>query len=243
MSVRVALFATCLGDQFYAEACADTVRLLRHVGAHVAFLADQTCCGQPAFNSGRRAEAERMARHTLAVLRDAEYVVLPSGSCAGMIRCFYPELLGGSDGAAEALAKRTYELSQFLVHVLGVERLGSGLGSTRVVYHHSCHALRELGVRHEPIALLQGCGAEVIPWVAAEECCGFGGLFSAKLPEVSGGMADRKLDTLPPADFVTSTDAGCLLQLSGRAARRPRQPRFRHLASALWQGVGKGARR
>jgi L-lactate dehydrogenase complex protein LldE len=240
VSVRVAFFATCLGDQFYAEACADAVRLLRHAGAHVDFRPGQTCCGQPAFNAGRRSEAERMAKHTLRILRDAEYVVLPSGSCAGMMRCFYPSLLAKGGAEADAVSERTFELSQFLVGVLGVERLGSGLAGTRVAYHHSCHALRELGVRDEPVTLLRGCGAEVEPWIAAEECCGFGGLFSAKLPEVSAGMADRKLDTLPAVDFVTSTDAGCLLQLSGRAARRRAPARFRHLASALWQGVGKG---
>jgi L-lactate dehydrogenase complex protein LldE len=155
-----------------------------------------------------------------------------------MVRCFYPSLLPG-EGDAESVARRTYELSQFLVDVLGVERLGSGLAGARVVYHHSCHALRELGVRDAPIELLRGGGADVLPWVAAEECCGFGGLFSAKLPEVSAGMADRKLDTLPAADFVTSSDAGCLLQLSGRAARRRRSPRFRHLASVLWQAVDR----
>lgn len=244
MSVRVAFFATCLADQFFAEACADAVRLLRHVGVSVDVPRGQTCCGQPAFNAGRRAEAARMARHTLGVLADAEYVVLPSGSCAGMIRCFYPGLVSGrahGDGAnADGTPNRTFELSEFLVDVMGVDRLGSGLGGTRVAYHHSCHALRELGVRDAPLALLRGCGAEIVPWVAAEECCGFGGLFSAKLPEVSGGMADRKLDTVPPADVVTSSDAGCLLQLSGRAARRrigQTGPRFQHLASVLWQGT------
>jgi L-lactate dehydrogenase complex protein LldE len=243
MSVRVALFATCLGDQFFAEACADAVRLLRHLGARVDFPAGQTCCGQPAFNAGRRREAERMARHTLGVLDGAEYVVLPSGSCAGMIRCFYPLLLDDAPSRARALAKRTYELSQFVTEVLGVDRLGSGLAGMRVAYHHSCHALRELGVRDAPIALLRGAGADVVPWVAAEECCGFGGLFSAKLPEVSAGMADRKLDTLPAIDFVTSTDAGCLMQLTGRASHRRRRTGFRHLASVLWQAVGNGGGR
>lgn len=243
-SPRVALFATCLGDQFFAEACADAVRLLRHVGADVHVPKDQTCCGQPAFNAGRRADAERMARHTLDVLQAAEYVVLPSGSCAGMIRCFYPELLDSKlSSALMSVPERTYELSQFLVDVLGVERLGRGLEGKTVVYHHSCHALRELRVRDAPLRLLRGCGAEVIPWIAAEECCGFGGLFSAKLPEVSAGMADRKLDTLPRADFVTSSDAGCLLQLSGRANhRRVDAPPFVHLASALMQGVSASAR-
>jgi L-lactate dehydrogenase complex protein LldE len=239
LSVRVALFATCLGDQFFAEACADAVRLLRRFGAVVDFPADQTCCGQPAYNAGRRDEAVRMARHTLAAFRDTEYVVLPSGSCAGMMRCFYPDLVDeAARGEAEALAARTFELSQFLVEVLGVERIGSGLSGRRVAYHHSCHALRELGVREPPLTLLRGSGAEVVPWIAAEECCGFGGLFSAKLPEVSAGMADRKLGTLPEVDMVTSSDAGCLLQLSGRAAHTKMKTRFRHLASALWEGVG-----
>ena len=249
MSMRVALFATCIGDQLYADACADAVRLLRHLGVRVEVPPGQTCCGQPAYNAGRRPEAVRMMRHTLDVLEHAEHVVLPSGSCAGMIRCFYPGLAGGRrasahgeangpDGArAERLAARTYELSQFLVDVLGVAELGSGLRDQRVAYHHSCHALRELGVREAPLTLLRGAGAEVLPWITAEECCGFGGLFSSKLPEVSAGMADRKLDTLPEVDVVTSTDGGCLLQLSGRASRRRVGPPFRHLASLLWQGV------
>ena len=198
--MRVSFFATCLGDQFYADACADAVRLLRHVGVEVDVPQDQTCCGQPAHNAGRRVEARRMASHTLDVFSHAEHVVLPSGSCAGMIECFYPTLLGSEDSApVDQLAARTHELSHFLVHMVGVESLGSGLAGFRVAYHHSCHALRELGVREEPIRLLEMCGAEVVPWVADEECCGFGGLFSAKLPEVSAAMADRKLDTLPDA--------------------------------------------
>lgn len=235
--MRVSLFATCVADQFYAEACADAVRLLRHLGVDVDVPRGQTCCGQPAFNAGRRADAVTMARHTLGTLADAECVVVPSGSCSGMIRCFYPELLEEDRERAAALSERTFELSQFVVGVLGVERLGDGLRGRRVAYHHSCHALRETGVREEPLTLLAGCGAEVAEWRADEECCGFGGLFSAKLPEVSGAMADRKLDTLPAVDFVTSTDGGCLLQLSGRAARRHAAVPFRHLASVLWEGT------
>ncbi|HET9949257.1 MAG TPA: (Fe-S)-binding protein, partial [Longimicrobiales bacterium] len=198
--MRVALFATCLGDQLFAEACADAVRLLRRAGVEVEVPPGQTCCGQPAYNAGRRAEAAHMAARTLRVLARAEHVVLPSGSCAGMIRCFYAELLAERRAEAEALAARTWELSQFLVRVLGARELGRGLEGRRVAYHHGCHALRELGVRDEPLELLRGCGAEVVPWVAAEECCGFGGLFSTKLPEVSAAMADRKLETLPEVD-------------------------------------------
>ena len=235
--MRVSLFATCLADQFYAEACADAVRLLRHVGVDVDVPSGQTCCGQPAYNAGHRDDARAMARQTLRALSKTEYVVLPSGSCAGMIRCFYPQLVEEEAERARELADRTYELSQFLVDVLGVEVLGDGLHGSRVAYHHGCHALRELGVRDAPLSLLVGCGAEVVEWKAAEECCGFGGLFSAKLPEVSAAMADRKLDTLPGVDFVTSTDGGCLMQLSGRGAVRGDAPPFRHLASVLWQGV------
>ena len=239
MAMRVSLFATCLCDQFYAEACADAVLLLRHLGVDVDVPRGQTCCGQPAYNAGRPTEARDMAAHTMHVFEDAEYVVLPSGSCAGMIRCFYGEISGLDTERAESLARRTYELSQFLRQVLNVETLGPGLEGRRVAYHHGCHALRELGVKDEPLALLAGCGAEVVEWEADEECCGFGGLFSAKLPEVSAAMADRKLDTLPDVDFVTSSDGGCLLQLSGRAKKRRTGPPFVHLASALWRGVAR----
>lgn len=237
--MKVSLFATCLGNEFFAEECADAVRLLRHLGAEIGVPERQTCCGQPAYNAGRRTEATRMARHTLGVFAESDYVVLPSGSCAGMMKCFYPDLLDGpSRSAASDLAERTFELSQFIVEVMGVTRLGEGLKGHRVAYHHGCHALRELGVRTQPIDLLRNAGATVLPWEADEECCGFGGLFSAKLPEVSAAMCDRKLDTLPSVDFVTSADGGCLMQLSGRAAHRRRPLPFRHLASVLWEAVG-----
>ncbi|HSG09073.1 MAG TPA: (Fe-S)-binding protein [Longimicrobiales bacterium] len=236
--MRVALFATCLGDRLFADACADAVRLLRHLGVTVEFPRGQTCCGQPAHNAGHVDEARRMARHTLDVFADAEYVVLPSGSCAGMLRHTYPGLLEGAHAdQARLLAGRTFELSQFVVEVLGVTDLGDGLEGRRVAYHHGCHALRSLRIHDEPLALLRGAGAQVLPWEADQECCGFGGLFSVKLPVVSAGMADRKLDTLPPVDVVTSSDGGCLMQLSGRAGRRGEAIPFRHLASLLWEAV------
>lgn len=249
--IKASLFATCLGDNFFAEACADTVRLLRHFGVDVDFPESQTCCGQPAFNSGHRSDAVRMASHTERVFAESDYVVLPSGSCASMMRAHYPELLqSGSEGASKSTlptpdaraghegSERIWELCQFLVHVLGVESIGSGLEGMTVAYHHGCHGLRELGLEHEPVALLRGAGASILEWEADRECCGFGGLFSAKMPEVSVAMADRKLETLPQADVVTSSDGGCLLQLSGRAERRGGSPPFRHIASLLWQGVG-----
>jgi L-lactate dehydrogenase complex protein LldE len=236
-AVRAALFPTCLAESFYAEAAADAVRLLRHLGVDVTYPAGQTCCGQPAYNAGHVAEARRAARHTQAVFADAEYVVLPSGSCAGMLRSGFPRLLGAE---ADGLASRTIELSQFLVQVLGTNSLGRGLEGRRVAYHHGCHALRELGVETEPVSLLRNAGATVVEWEADRECCGFGGLFSVKIPQVSGAMADRKLDTLPEVDFVTSTDGGCLMQMSGRSERRRLATPFRHLASVLWEAVGPG---
>ncbi len=234
--MRVALLVTCLGDNFFADACADAVRLLRHCGAEVDFPEAQTCCGQPAFNAGHRADATRMARHTVEVFSRAEHVVLPSGSCAGMLRSHYPELLGDEAGS---LPVRVWELCEFLVKVLGVSEVGEGLRGRRVAYHHGCHALRELGVEEEPVRLLRSAGAEVVEWEADRECCGFGGLFSAKMPEVSAAMADRKLETLPEIDVVTSADGGCLMQLEGRATRRGGAPPFRHVASLLWEGVGR----
>lgn len=239
MPARVALFATCLGDRFFAEAAADAVRLLRHLGVEVDVPADQSCCGQPAFNAGHRAQAARMAAHTAEVFAGAEHVVLPSGSCAGMLRAHGPSLVEGTRaGLARELAGKTWELSQFLVRVLGVETVGQGLRGRRLAYHHGCHALRELGVRDEPVILLTNAGARLVPWVADQECCGFGGLFSVKLPGVSGAMADRKLDTLAEVDEVVSADGGCLMHLEGRARRRERPVPFRHLASVLWEATG-----
>jgi L-lactate dehydrogenase complex protein LldE len=238
--MKVALFVTCLVDQFYAEAGVAAVRLLRSLGCTVTFPPAQTCCGQPAYNAGYWSEARQMAQHTLEVFEDAEYVVLPSGSCTTMLRAFYPELYRDKPRAfarASGLGARTYELAEFIVKVLGITRLGGGLTGRRIAYHHGCHALRELGLKDEPIALLRNAGAEIVDWPAATECCGFGGLFSVKLPEVSLGMADRKLSTLPEIDVLTSADGGCLLHLSGRIHHRNLPLPVRPLASLLWEAA------
>ncbi|HEX9564639.1 MAG TPA: (Fe-S)-binding protein [Gemmatimonadaceae bacterium] len=233
--MRVSLFATCLGDQFFAESVADCVRLLRSLDVDVSFPAGQTCCGQPAWNAGYREEALAMARHTVRVFEGSAPVVLPSGSCAAMLRVFYPQLAEREQDGFTQLAQRTFELSEFLVKVLGVTTLGDGLRGMRVAYHHGCHALRELGVEKEPTALLAAAGAEVVPWIADRECCGFGGTFAVKHPSVSAAMADRKLDTLPSPDCLTSADGGCLLQLAGRSRLRGMSVTVRPLASLLWQ--------
>jgi len=155
--MNVALFVTCLADHYFADAAADAVRLLRHLGCDVSFPPDQTCCGQPAYNAGRIPEARRMAEHTLEVFADADAVVLPSGSCATMVKKFYPRLVGGE---ATPLADRTWELGEFIVRRLGVTELGDGLAGRRVAIHQGCHALRELRIEKEPAVLLEGAGAE-----------------------------------------------------------------------------------
>ena len=233
--MNVALFVTCLADHYFADAAADTVRLLRHLGCTVTFPTAQTCCGQPAYNAGRNAEALRMARHTIGVFDGADAVVVPSGSCATMVKKFYPRLVGEGE-----LADRTFELGEFIVRRLGVTDLGDGLAGRRIAIHQGCHALRELRLETEPAVLLEGAGAEIVPWDAQEECCGFGGLFSVKMTAVSAAMADRKLDTLPPVDWVVSGDGGCVLHLEGRSRAREMGIEFVHLAAALWRGVAGG---
>ena len=155
--MKVALFVTCLADHYFAEAATAAVRLLRHLGCEVTFPDAQTCCGQPAYNSGMTREAARMARHTMDVFADCEAVVLPSGSCATMVKKFYPRI-AASDRAAQAaaLADRTFELGEFIVRRLGVTRLGDGLAGRRVAVHQGCHALRELRLEREPAMLLEG---------------------------------------------------------------------------------------
>ncbi len=245
--MRVAFFVTCLADHYFADAAADAVRLLRHLGCEVSFPLDQTCCGQPAYNAGRTGEALRMAEHTLDVFgglpdnpADADAVVLPSGSCATMVKKFYPRLAtgpGGSAVRATALAERSWDLAEFIVRRLGVTRLGDGLAGRRIAVHQGCHALRELRLETEPATLLEGAGAVIVPWEAQEECCGFGGLFSVKMTAVSAAMADRKLETLPDVDWVVSGDGGCVLHLDGRSRARGDRVEFVHLATALWRGV------
>jgi L-lactate dehydrogenase complex protein LldE len=238
-NVRVALFATCLVNEFHADAALAAARLLRSLGVQVDVPAAQTCCGQPAYNAGHREEARRIARHTLGVFEDAEYVVLPSGSCTAMICRHYTGLLERQDAArAAALAARTFELTRFIVRILGITDVGHGLRGRRIAWHPGCHAMRELDVRDEPLTLLRNAGAEILEWEAAQECCGFGGLFSVKFAAVSAAMADRKIDTLPATpDALVSGDAGCLLQLGGRLSNRGIDIPVRHIAGLLMEAA------
>ena len=236
-SPRVALMITCLADMFYPEVGERIVRLLRRLGVVVAFPPDQTCCGLPLFNSGYHAEAAAVARRTVGVFADAEAVVVPSGSCAWMVKHEYPGLLadGPDDAAARRLADRTYEFSQYLVRVLGRTDCETDTRA-RVAYHDSCHLLRGLHEAASPRTLLRNLrGVEVVDLPGSDECCGFGGSFSVRLPEVSTAILDRKLANVEAsgAACVVACDAGCLMQMKGGLGRRGSAVRAVHLAELL----------
>ncbi len=242
-----AVLVTCLVDLFYPEVGVALVRLLRRHGVRVAVPDGQTCCGLPLFNSGYRAEAARVARRTIPLFADAEHVVVPSGSCAWMVKAEYPHLFPDdppATRAATALAAKTYELSQFLVSVLGVEKVPAtgGAASGRITYHDSCHLLRGLGEARAPRTLLRNAGVEVVELPGADECCGFGGSFAVRLPEVSGAILGRKLENVRAtgADAVVVCDAGCLMQMAGGARRAGDRVRVLHLAELL-AGEADGA--
>jgi L-lactate dehydrogenase complex protein LldE len=234
---RAALMITCLADMFYPEVGERIVRLLRRLGVDVTLPSGQTCCGLPLFNSGYHAEAAAVARRTVAIFRGADAVVVPSGSCAWMVKHEYPGLLRGSAEAADAekLAERTYEFSQFLVRRLGQTSFETDVEGP-LAYHDSCHLLRGLHEGETPRALLRGLtGTTVVPLPGSDECCGFGGSFSVRLPEVSTSILDRKLANLEAsgARCLVACDAGCLMQIRGGLARRGSPLRALHLAEVL----------
>ncbi|MEI6803182.1 MAG: (Fe-S)-binding protein [Burkholderiales bacterium] len=243
----VYLFATCLIDQFAPQAGLDTVRLLEREGIRVHYLEQQTCCGQPAHSSGFPAEARAVAQQQLSLFTQPWPVVIPSGSCGGMIRQHYPALFA-DDPALHAkaldLAERTYELTEFLVHVVHYQPADLGTPCT-VALHTSCHARREMGSHETSAALLAGMAqVEVVEQARIEECCGFGGTFSMRYPDISEAIVSDKVDALRAtgAQAVVSADCGCLLNITGRAAKQdelaghatPTLP-GEHIASFLWR--------
>jgi L-lactate dehydrogenase complex protein LldE len=235
--LRAAFMVTCLGDMFYPEVGERIVRLLRGLGVTVEFPGGQTCCGLPLFNSGHHGEAAAIARRTVGLFEGAEHVVVPSGSCAWMVKHEYPGLMADAAGraAAERLADRTRELSQFLVKVVGRRKFRSAVEGT-ITYHDSCHLLRGLHESESPRALLRELtGARFVELKGAEECCGFGGSFSVRLPEVSSAILDKKLGNVEAsgAQCVVACDAGCLMQMRGGLSRRRSRVRALHLAEVL----------
>ena len=237
--MRVSLFVTCLVDQFWPSVGLSTVQVLRDAGCEVDFDARQTCCGQPAFNTGYREEARKVAEQFITVFEDstAEAIVSPSGSCTAMVHHLHELFEDDPEWAERArrIAERTYEFSAFLVNVLKVEDVGARyLG--RITWHDACHALRDLRIQSEPRRLISHVrGAEFVEVPNAESCCGFGGTFSVKYPEISVAILDQKIDAIETAgvNAVVSVDASCLMQIGGRLARKGSQVRAMHIAELL----------
>lgn len=231
MRVRVALFIPCFIDQFYPEVGRATVTVLRRLGIEPEFPSAQTCCGQPAFNTGYWDDARRLAARYCDIFADADAIVSPSGSCTAMVRNFYPELLGRTPPAAA----NTFEFAEFLVRKLGVTDVGARFAG-RVTWHDGCHARRELGLQDEPRRLLRAVrDLELVEAGEPGTCCGFGGTFSVKFSAISAAMADQKAASLERAGapWVVSSDSSCLMQIGGRLARRGSTLRTLHLAEVL----------
>lgn len=239
--MKVSLFITCLVDVFYPQVGKAAFELLERLGCSVAFPEKQTCCGQPAFNSGYHKEARRIAKHMIETFADADYVVAPSGSCPTMFQ-EYPTLLAAEpawQARAQELASKTYELTQFLVDVLRVEDVGAELHA-KATYHRSCHMTRLLGVKDAPLRLLRhvkGLQLEELPH--SYECCGFGGTFSVKMVPISQQMVDAKVQHVEEtgAQLLIGSDCGCLMNIGGRMQRLGKPVRVMHIAEVLNQRV------
>jgi L-lactate dehydrogenase complex protein LldE len=241
--VDVALFVTCLTDQFYPQAGVAVVAVLERLGCHVSFPAAQTCCGQPLWNNGFEVEARRLARRTISVFEGAAYVVTPSASCASTVREAYPRMLGEEpawQARAQRLAGKTFEFAEFLTDVLHADLRALGARrSGRVTYHHSCHS-RSLGLKRDAVELLRAVeGLEHVPLAHEEQCCGFGGTFALKYPWISGPLAREKARAIRAAGapVVVSNEGGCTMNLAGACRREGVDVRFAHLAEILAESL------
>jgi L-lactate dehydrogenase complex protein LldE len=236
--VSVGLFVTCLVDLFRPTVGFAAVKLLEQAGCRVTVPEAQTCCGQPAYNSGDRKDTIAIARQVIAAFKGFDYVVAPSGSCAGMLKAHYPALFAGEPAmkaAAEDLAKRTYELVSFLTDVMHVEHVEARFEG-KVTYHDNCSGLRELGVKAQPRKLLESVtGLQLSELPGAEVCCGFGGTFCIKYPEVSVDMVRKKTEDIVAtgAGTLLAGDMGCLLNMAGKLLRDGSPVRVRHVAEIL----------
>ena len=243
--VRASLFVTCIIDRLYPEVGESTVNVLRRLGVELDFPTGQTCCGQPAFNSGFWSDAKPLARRTIDLFQNDKYVVVPSGSCASMMRVFYEEVFHDEPqmrNRVASLASRTFELSEFIVDVLGIADLSayegedSGKPKRKVTYHEGCHLRRELGALTQPRALLNSLpSVELVEMEQSEVCCGFGGTFSVKYPEISGAMLNDKLGFAAGtgAEAVTACDSSCLMHIGGGIEKQGMAMEALHIAQVL----------
>lgn len=235
---NVALLVTCLVDSWRPSVGFAAVKLLEEAGCRVTVPAQQTCCGQPAYNGGGRSEARAIARQVIETFEKFDYVVAPSGSCAGMVRCHYPDLCADDPPLADRarrLAAKTWELTAFLTDICGTPSVPAGFRG-RITYHDGCSGLRELRIKDQPRRLLASMpDVTLLEHDEAEVCCGFGGTFCVKFPEISTAMVDAKIESIEKAgaDLVLAGDMGCLLNIAGRLSRRESRIEARHVAEVL----------
>lgn len=239
--MKISLFIPCLTEHLYPDAALSMVKIFRHLGHEVEYVENQTCCGQPAFNSGYRKEASGAAEHFIRLFGDKEYIVAPSGSCVTMVRVFYDELKVNPSlqPALDNLKSRIFEFTEFVVDVLGVEDLG-GKSDMNVTYHDSCHLARELGVREQPRRLIRSVkGAHFIEMQQPDICCGFGGTFSYKVKDVSIAMVARKCDYIEQsgADICLGADSSCLMNIEGYLRKHNKKQKTMHIADFLAQSM------
>lgn len=237
-SDRVTLFVQCLVDGIYPEVAEAVARVFERLGMEVDCPVDQTCCGQPAYNTGYHTEAAVAARRFIEVFEESPVIVCPSGSCVDMVRHHYPALFAEDPtwrSRAETISGKIFEFSEYLVDVLGVTDLGSKFQG-RVTYHDSCHLSRRLGVARQPRVLIEGVpGAELIEMVESNRCCGFGGTFSVKYPDISGAILTDKVERIlaTGADAVVGCDMSCLMNIGGMLSRRQSDVKTLHIAQLL----------
>ena len=237
--MKVSLFVTCLVDQLWSNIGTSCVEVLRRAGCDVEFDDRQTCCAQPAFNTGYRDEARQVAKRFIEIFEEskADAIVSPSGSCTAMVHHYSELFIQDPEWRERArnIAARTHELSSFLVRVLGIEDVGASWQG-RLTWHDACHGLRDLNIKTEPRKLISNVrGAEFVEIENAEACCGFGGTFSVKYPEISTAILDQKIEAIESSGVhaVVSADASCLMQIGGRLSRKGSSVRVMHLAELL----------
>lgn len=239
--MKVSMFITCVSDAVYPRVGEAMARLLARYGVQLDFPEVQTCCGQPAYNSGYWNEARQAALTILQAFERSDFVIAPSGSCTGMLH-HYPKLFQDDPlnlAKALELQHKSYEFSQFMVQVLGITDLGAVFPHS-VTYHPSCHGTRILGIREEPMQLLNHVkGMDLVPLPFAEDCCGFGGTFAVKMADISGAMVTEKSDHVleTKAEILTGLDMGCLMNIAGNLRYRQQPVRVMHLAELLYEGV------
>jgi L-lactate dehydrogenase complex protein LldE len=235
----VSLFIPCFVDQLYPQVGIATVKILQELNCNVIYPEQQTCCGQPAFNTGYSDEAAQLAARFIEIFREAEYIVAPSGSCTAMVKNFYSELHLPESIRKDwsNLRNKIYELSDFLGSVLNIDKW-EGQFPAKITYHDSCHTLRELRIKDQPRRLLQSItGLELIEMENSETCCGFGGTFSVKFPLISSAMVQNKASWIQQsgADIVVSTDSSCLMNINGYLQKQKINIQTMHLTEVLWR--------